>query len=276
MSWNKLFRGNRHPDQERPAVPRCLLFILCLAVASLVSPVPGTVRAGEALYPVGFRGEIAAEEEPFPEGWELVTYLGRAPNDFSLEKDNDGIVVRVRSRNSVSALMAAPDVDLRDYPRLAWRWKVDRVVGMAREDQRDRNDSAARVRVIFGTAQPQAPSGRELLRRVLELRGIDVGEGADEPAGLKIDYIWGNHFPPGTVIDYAGARGHKVIFLRSGNDHARQWVREERDLLEDFRECFGGAPDTLRGILILSDTDRTNEGVTAFFGDMVLMRTEGP
>lgn len=276
MSWNKLFTVFQHPGQDRPGRPLCLLFILCLAVVSLAAPVPGTVRAGEALYPLGFRGAAEGEEGPVPEGWELVSYLGRTPNHFSLEKDNGGTVVRVRSRNSVSALMAAPDVDLEEYPRLAWRWKVDRVVGMAREDQRDRNDSAARVRVIFGTGQPQAPSGRELLRRILEVRGIDMGEGADEPPGLKIDYIWGNHFPPGTVIDYAGSRGHKVIFLQSGNEHARQWVREERDLLRDFRECFGGSPETLEGILVLSDTDRTNEGVTAFFGDMVLMRPEGP
>jgi len=250
-------------------------FCVCLGAAIVVSSFASPVR-GAAGFFVGFRADAAATEETVPEGWEHVTYLGRNPNHFTFEEDKGIMAVRVRSRNSVSALMAVPDVDLGDYSRLSWRWQVNRVVGMAREDRRDRNDSAARVRVIFGTDRPQAPSGREILRRVLETRGIDMGEGADEPPGLKIDYIWGNHFPPGTVIDYAGARGHKVIFLRAGNEHAGTWVREERDLLKDFDECFHGSPEMLRAILVLSDTDRTNEGVTALFSDIVLKRSGEP
>ena len=237
----------------------------------------GTSIADDSDYVLGFRGDPGGGS--LPEGWEHVTYLGKQKNRFSLEgypeagvvaeASDDGRVLRVQSVGSVSALLVRPEVDLNELPLLSWRWKVNRVVGMARENERDRNDSAARVRVVFGGGGPELPSsGESLLNRLLEMRGID--RGPSEPGGMKIDYIWGSHFPEGTVINYPGSRNHRVVFLQSGRENTGQWIREERDLLVDYREFFGGTPSSLAGVLVFSDTDRTNEGVTAWFADLVL------
>ncbi len=262
------------------------LVLATMAAIIICFSASATAIGDDSVYVLGFRGSPGVDS--LPEGWEHVTYLGKQKNRFLLEDDPEAVavteardddrdrneagdnrVLRVQSVGSVSALSVRPGVNLDGFPRLSWRWKVNRVVGMARENERDRNDSAARVRVVFGGGGPELPSsGGELLNRLLEMRGID--RGASEPAGMKIDYIWGSHFPAGTVIDYPGGRNHRVVFLQSGQESAGQWMREERDLLEDYREFFGGTPSGLAGILVFSDTDRTNEGVTAWFADLVL------
>lgn len=236
----------------------------------------GTAFADDSTYALGFRG--VPGEDSLPEGWEHVTYLGKEKNRFSLEGDPDAgavaeavddRILRVRSVGSVSALLVRPEVDLNEVPLLSWRWKVNRVVGMARENERHRNDSAARVRVVFGGDGPDLPSsGESLLNRLLGMWGTD--RGASEPGGVKIDYIWGSHFPRGRVIDFPGGRNHRVVFLQSGRERAGQWIREERDILVDYQEFFGGTPSGRAGILVFSDTDRTNEGVTAWFADLAL------
>jgi len=59
-----------------------------------------------------------------PEGWESLTYLGKAKNDMSLIKEGKRTVLYVKSLNSASALLKRLDVDPESFPILAWRWKV--------------------------------------------------------------------------------------------------------------------------------------------------------
>ncbi len=276
MCWNKSRSRYARPG----AAGFCLAVVLAVLLFLFARP-SFPARADISVHFVGFRE--GTEDAPFPEGWELVSYPGKQGNRFILESrqegedlppDITGSVLRVHSLNSVSALMVVPHMALDEYPVLSWWWKINRPVGMAREDRSGRNDSAARLRVVFGspeaaspTSRPALPPGLGLLRRFLV--GMDEG-GRLEPPGRKIDYIWGNHLPAGTVIDYPGGRDHKVLVLQSGKEKAGTWVKEERDLLRDFREYFGGMPEGIAGILILSDTDETNEGVTAWFADVVL------
>ncbi len=223
----------------------------------------------DAHYFVGFKG--TPPEDVLPSGWEHVTYLGKQANETVLEKEGKRTVLCMKSLNSVSALMARPDVNIHEFPILVWRWKINRVVGMAREDRRDRNDSAARIRVVFGSGDG-AVSSSGMLEGILKHFGVSVG--TLEPSGYKIDYIWGNRFPRGTIIDYPGASRHKIVCVESGEMKAGRWMWEKRDLPGDFNECFGGSPGSLAAILVLTDTDHTNEGAEARYSSVVLMKRD--
>lgn len=216
---------------------------------------------------VGFRqGE---DSETNPEGWEHVTYPGRAPNQISLLEEGERTVLHVHSIGSVSALVKTLDADLREFPVLVWCWKINRVVGMAIENQRDRNDSAARIRVIFGE---KAEKTRPLPPQIQEfLESLGFKKTLTEPWGNKIDYIWGNRLSQGTSLDYPGSRNHKVIVVESGKEKTNQWVWEKRNLIEDYELLFGAAPPGLAGIAVLTDTDNTNEGIEAWYSSIVLM-----
>jgi len=216
---------------------------------------------------VGFsQGE---DSESIPEGWEHVTYPGRARNEVSLLKEGERTVLHVQSLGSASALVKRLDTDIREFPILVWCWKINRVVGMAIENQKDRNDSAARIRVFFGAEAekpgPVPPQVKELLK------SLGFKKTPTEPWGNKIDYIWGNRLSPDTSLDYPGSRNHKVIVVESGQEKANQWIWEKRNLIEDYELLFGAAPPGLAGIAVLTDTDNTNEGVEAWYSSIVLM-----
>ena len=212
-------------------------------------------------------------ENGLPGGWEPVSYLGKRENVISLEKEGNTPVLHIKSLNSISGVMKPLDgMPALSCPRLSWSWKVSRTVGMAMEDTRDRSDAAARLRVIFGEAVT-SPDRHPLVRGLLEYTGITLPP--LEPAGAAVDYLWGNSPPVGALLSDPRSSRRKMIILERKNEKAGRWVRENRNLVEDFRRCFGKDPPGVAAVVLLSDTEDTNEGVEAWFKDLVLSRPEG-
>lgn len=240
----------------------CISIVVSGILFACLAPCQGK---GKSLL-LGFKQ--GKESESVPEGWELITYFGTAKNKISLTKERKRTIVKVKSLGSASAILKRPDVDLNAFPVLVWRWRINRVVGMAVESRKDRNDSAARMRVIFGKAAKPLQKPLEIpdffKSLGFQMRGV-------EPRGFKIDYIWGNTIPKGEVIDYPGSKNHKIVIVESGNKRTNRWVWEKRNLIEDFRQFFGGTPTGIAGIVVMTDTDQTNEGVTAYYSSIVLM-----
>jgi hypothetical protein len=242
-------------------------FWICIIVLGILFAClsPSKVEAKNLF--LGFKqGE---KSDSVPEGWELITYFRRGKNKMSLAKEGKRTVLRVKSLGSVSAILKRPEVDLKAFPVLVWCWKINRVVGMAVESRKDRNDSAARIRVIFGKGAAKSPQKPPDILKFFKSLGVEMG--GVEPSGFKIDYIWGNTVSRGEVIDYPGSRNHKMVIAQSGEERANRWVWEKRNLVEDYRQFFGGTPPGLAGIVVLTDTDRTNEGVIAHYSSIIMM-----
>jgi len=216
---------------------------------------------------IGFKQ--GKKSSTMPKGWEVIPYFRTAKNKLSLSKEGKRTVLRVKSIGSASGILKRLEIDLKKFPVLVWRWKINRVVGMAIESRKDRNDSAARVRVIFGKAAPKPLKGPPEILKFFKSFGIQPG--GKEPRGFKIDYIWGNNVPKGDVIDYPGSKNHKMVVVESGNKRANRWVWEKRNLIEDFQEFFRRSPPALIGIMVLTDTDHTNEGVIAHYSSIIMM-----
>jgi hypothetical protein len=236
----------------------CLLVILCT-----LNPVFG----GQDKILLGFQRD--KESESIPQGWVVIPYPRTAKNKISLFTEGERTVLHVKSLGSASALLKTPEVDVRKFPILVWRWKINRVVGMAIESQKDRNDSAARIRVIFATKgekpRPIPPEMEEFFK------SLGIEKTVMEPRGDKIDYIWGNRLPVGETLDFPRSQNHKVVVVESGKARANRWIWEKRNLIEDYELLFEAAPPDLAGIVILTDTDQTNEGVEAWYSSIVLM-----
>ncbi|MBN2514847.1 MAG: DUF3047 domain-containing protein [Deltaproteobacteria bacterium] len=250
---------------RRPWIIISILFLLLSATI--------LTAGGEATLLLGFR--MGKDSKTIPEGWEYLTYLGTAENTLSLRREEKVTVLHVTSLNSASALLKRMNVGddrrirLENQPILVWRWKINRTVGMAVESRKDRNDSAARVRVIFAEQGMQALEKSPGFEKIIKHLGVTMPN--IEPSGFKIDYIWGTRALKGEIIDYPGSRNHKMIVVESGNSRANQWVWEKRDLVKDFHTIFRGDPPGLAGIVVLTDTDQTNEGVEAYYSSIVLM-----
>lgn len=254
---------------------RCLPVVVFVGVFFLIIMMAGFPRAEKKYLFLGFA--MGKDSQTVPVGWEHLQYLGSGENAVSLVKEGTRTVLHMESLRSASGMLkrvngtGEPRVNLEEYPVLVWSWKVNRTVGMAIETRKDRNDSAGRVRVIFGQGQritEQAPE----IEKLAKYFGVTIPQA--EPSGFKIDYIWATWAEKDTILDYPGGRHHKMIVIERGNEKANRWVWEKRNLFEDFQTCFNADPPGLAGVVVLTDTDQTNEGVEAWYGSIVFMKDD--
>jgi len=205
-----------------------------------------------AQLPFGDFKPKAPEEKKTPvKGWWMVSYFAVAPTRYS--KAGKGII-KAESLGSRSSLYREVGEKEKDLPFLSWRWKISNVVRSAIETKKDRFDAAARVIAVFGRD-----------------KGFKVMEGT-EPSGFRIEYIWASQLPQGRTFDHPGEKNCKVFVLESGERKAGEWVSERRNLHEDYKKAFGTDPGGVFAIGIQTDTDHSNEMVTAYYSDPILKK----
>lgn len=194
--------------------------------------------------------EEKPEEEKSPvKGWWLVSYFAVPPTRYS----KAGGIIKAESLGTRSSLFKEVREKEKDYPLLSWKWKVSNVVSSAIEKRKDRHDAAARVIVVFGKEKSFKLFGRE-------------------PAGLKIEYLWGSHLPKGDLFDHPGEKDCKIFVLESGEGRVGQWVPETRNIHKDFKTAFLTEPPGVLAIGIQTDTDHSNERVTAYYTEPTLKK----
>jgi len=201
--------------------------------------------------PFGDFGPKQPEEKETPvKGWWMVSYFTVPPTQYS--KAGKGII-KAESMGSRSSLFKEVGEKEKNFPILSWRWKISNVVRSAIETRKDRFDAAARVMVVFGKG------------KVLRMM-------AGEPSGFRIEYIWASHLPKNHIFDHPGEKYCKVFVLESGEGKTGQWVNEKRNLRKDYKSAFGTDPEGVLAIGIQTDTDHSNEMVTAYYSDPILKK----
>jgi hypothetical protein len=204
-----------------------------------------------AQLPFGPQPSEKPEEQKSPvKGWRLVTSFATPPTQYS--SSGKGII-KAESLGSSASLFKEVGEKQKNFEILSWKWKISNVVHSAIETRKDRFDTAARVIVVFG--------------RESGFKGF-----GGEPSGFKIEYIWASRLPKGHIFDHPGEKYCKVFVLESGEGRAGQWVRERQDLRKDYKTAFGTDPEGLLAIGIQTDTDHSNEKVTAYYSDPALRK----
>ena len=201
--------------------------------------------------PFGPQPSEKPEEEKSPvKGWRLVSYFATSPTQYSRAAKG---IIKAESLGSRASLFKEIGEKEKNFSVLSWKWKISNVVHSAIETKKDRFDAAARVMVVFG--------------REGGFRGF-----GGEPSGFKIEYIWASHLQRGHIFDHPGEKYCKVFVVESGEGKAGQWVYEERNIHKDYKTAFGKGPDRLLAIGIQTDTDQSNERVTAYYSDPILKK----
>jgi len=190
--------------------------------------------------------EKPKEEESPVKGWKVVSYFAVPPTQYS--RAGKGII-KAESLGGRSSLFKEVKEKEKSFPILSWGWKISSVVHSAIETRKDRFDAAARVMVVFG---------RERGYRIF---------GGGEPVGLKIEYIWATRLPKGHIFDHPGEKNCKIFVVESGGGKVGQWVYFERNIQKDFKKAFGQDPPGVLAVGIQTDTDHSNEMVTAHYSE---------
>jgi hypothetical protein len=196
------------------------------------------VRAEDRIVIADFSSAVGAG---VPAGWELKEKSGKA--DFAVVKEGDIAAGRFRSIDSSFSLQKEVKVDLKQFPWLAWQWKVIRlpVGGDFRKSKTD--DQAAQLFVAFSKTK-------------------------------AIVYIWDTTAPAGLMQDTSPVpfMTVKVVVLRSGPAELGKWITEARNVYEDYKKMYGSEPPAVSGIRLQSNSQHTGTSGECYFADVMFKK----
>lgn len=183
--------------------------------------------------------------DPPPAGWYHRKFWTRRPMtiDFGVK---DGVTaIRLATHGTASMLFRHVDIDLAQYPRLAWRWYIEQPVESSLDERtREGDDHPARLFIAFRTA-----SGED----------------------RRMEVIWGNKALKAGDYKYLGTFAHYVA--DGGDANAGRWIAEDIDLLAIYRHVWSDAePAHVVDIALFADTDETKASSVAWFAYVKMTR----
>ena len=224
-----------------------------------LTPAPQVLEVG--IFSSGQAGD------PLPADWQPLTFKNiDRRTDYSLVKDNQTVVIKAVAEASASGLVREVNIDPEAFPVIQWTWKVSGVLERSDVRTREGDDYPARIYITFAGESPG------LFGRIKD-NAIELLYGR-KPPFAAINYIWDSKSPVGTVVPNPYTNRAMMFVVQSGEKNAGQWVREERNVREDFERAFKEPPSRITGVAIMTDTDNTGESVTAYYGDIVFKRSK--
>jgi hypothetical protein len=172
-----------------------------------------------------------------PEGWQLK--VNRGTPDLTVIGEGKDRVLRFKSRKSSFALERGVDVDINQYPVLAWNWKVSELPAGGDFRRPFADDQAAQVLVAFTD------------HRILS-------------------YIWDSSAPQGiwqTVSSIPLLHIHALV-CRSGAAELNQWMPEAHNLVQDYQRAYERPPSHVKGIRLQINSQHTGTSAESYFGDI--------
>jgi len=148
--------------------------------------------------------------------------------------------------------------ELKHYPVISWRWRAIKLPEGANESKNKTNDSAAGIYIIFPRFRiPFLP---------WKYHPINV-----------IKYVWSKSLSKGKILKKEKVKLGQTIYkgrfyiLQSGNENNKDWIKEQRNVLEDYKTFFGEKPryDPIL-IGILTDSNDTKSVAKADYDDILI------
>jgi hypothetical protein len=209
----------------------------------------------------GAHASIADDAGALPADWHrIVLSEQKRPTEYRLERDAGRPVIHAHAAAAALALAheAPPDWPMR--PMLHWRGKISHPLEGANNHVGAQEDAAARVVLTF--------EGKRHTLGLVDQAALAIGShfAGRDMAYATLMYIWSNRDPVGTIID--NPHTSRVKMIVAANGPGGSWQAATVNWAEDYRRCFGEAPEQLTGYGVLTDTDNTGETVDAWYGDI--------
>jgi len=258
-----------------PRIKRRSYPLICLLAATLFfdstcsysakssKTAPHKIVAGDFSSTVNKKGALPAKWRPlvFPRIARHTIYkiTGKGKDRY----------LQALSKASASGLSRSIDIEGADYPILSWRWKIAGIIKKGDARLKSGDDYAARIYVTFAF-EPSRATIYEKGRNIIGERLFGV-----RPPGSAINYIWANKLKKDEFIVNSYSNRDMMIAVESGNGASGSWVREERNIYEDYIKAFGHKPPPITGIAVMTDSDNTGSSAEAYYENIVF-RKKGP
>ena len=208
------------------------LVVVCAIAAVVVSLLSAAQLSFLVLNPQAFR--LGAT---LPDGWQV--HVSRGKPEIAVVADNGQNVLRLQSHSSSYGVERGFDVDPRQMPVLAWKWKVSQLPKGGDFRRSATDDQAAQVIVAF--------ADRHILNYIWDTTA---------PAGLMQS---ASFIPLVHIYD---------IVARSGDQMLNQWIAEAHNLAQDYQRAWGRPAPHIKGIRLQINTQHTGTSAESFFGDI--------
>ena len=208
---------------------------------------------------------VNAGEAP-PEGWRpYILRRDRAQSAYSMARRDGRIALHAVADSASSGLSCTTDIDPQRTPWLRWEWRVDTVHAKATVADDVLEDTPARIVVAFG-----GDMAKLSLRDRIFFEQVELFTGNLLPFAT-LTYVWDGQLPVGSVLPYARSGRIRYDVVESGTARAGQWLRYERNVLDDYRRVFGEAPTGhITSVGVLTDSDDLKNHAEAWYGDIGL------
>jgi len=179
------------------------------------------------------------------EGWQRQRFVGETVYRNTVVDNVEAI--HAKANNSASGLIRKLDFEPHQFPHIDWQWRVEALQSSADIRYKETEDFAAVIFFLFG--EPE-----------FLYSGI-----------RSLGYVWTTDSVAADTVVHSARRPtqSRYLVLQSGRQKVGQWVKEQRNLLDDFERVYGeNAPEIVSGISIFVDNDQTGQAVESMFSNL--------
>jgi hypothetical protein len=230
----------------RPAPPSAPV---APAVAPETPATPAAPAVKDIVLVAGF--DSPQMQKGAPAGWKLDRKKGTP--SLNLEKGSDTYYLHMQSNNESSfGVKRGIKVDIKEYPYLNWKWKVDRLPDGGDVRKSDKDDQAIQLYVAF------TPTG--------------FPEVLNTPV---LGYIWDSEAPKGLTGRSVQIGGGKLryVVVRNNTDTLGQWYTEKRNIYEDYKKLLkdvksSDPPGITHGVQFHINSQKTNSAAESYIHEV--------
>ncbi|MBI3802638.1 MAG: DUF3047 domain-containing protein [Nitrospirae bacterium] len=190
----------------------------------------------------------AGLEAGLPRGWKLKQWFGKS-HQVEIVSDDGAPAVRLVSDKNSFGLYREFATQAKSAPLLTWKWKVVRLPDGGDVRDKKKDDEAAQIYILF----PRFP-------KMFNTR--------------MLGYIWDSSAPKGSQVVSRKSSNTRYVVLESGKEHLGEWLKESRNIYDDYRALFGEEPPAVGGITLMIDSDDTGSSAESYFADIRLRKKE--
>jgi len=236
-------------DQRTPALLRLLLVLavgLGLAQAAAAQPATGTEWRLDDFDKTLPPNEVYGKWE----GRKFSPTFGSGDRyffQFSHTAQEHALVLKSGSNNSFSVGLQAA-FKVQNWPVLEWEWNIVQLPTGGDVRVKEKDDQAGSVCIVVNPG----------------LTGW-----------FSLCYLFENDGPKDTPITSAKNENARYLILRTAKagDKTGQWMKEKRNVLEDYKRVFGKAPEHDAIFAVMIDSDNTKSTAEARYRNIILRKS---
>ena len=232
---------------------RCVMtrFVLPTAAVAFLLGVLGLPAFGQQELRLDVFSKTHSPNTAIP-GWDsrkIAPFFGSGDRfffQFVHKSDQEHYLHLKSGKNNSFSVGSEQRFKLQDWPILEWEWKVTQFPKGGDVRVKALDDQAGAICVVVNPG----------------LVGFD-----------SLCYLWENDGPKETPITSSKRDDSKYLILRTAKaDPTGDWVKERRNILEDYKRLFGREPTKEAVIGVQIDSDDTASSAEAFYRAIFLRK----